>query len=232
MANSTQTSVTPSDVVAGPHIKIDATDRDQFTHLRHLLLGEEQRQLRELSGRLTTEDRRADDVSEVLAESFRRVTDSDDLVRAMAPSFGRSFGECVAAEPEIIADAVSPIIGPAIRQSIARTLQTMVQSTNQALEMSLSPQGLRWRLEAWRTGKSFGEVVILHTLAYRVQQVFLIHRKTGLLLHHVADSNSIDGGADSDMVSGMLTAIQDFVNDSFGEQDGDLDSVRVGDHTI
>ena len=202
----------------------------EFDRLRQLLFEDEQQSLQELSDRINSKERRADDVSEVLADSFRRITDDGNLVSAMAPSFGKSFSECVNSEPELIADAVSPIIGPAIRQSISRALKAMVQSTNQAMEISLSPQGLRWRIEALRTGKSFAEVVLLHTLVFRVQQIFLIHRKTGLLLHHVSSTD--EGGADSDMVSGMLTAIQDFVNDSFGQQDSDLDSIRVGENTI
>ncbi|NJM53355.1 MAG: hypothetical protein HC846_08145 [Blastocatellia bacterium] len=55
----------------------------------------------------------------------------------------------------------------------------MVQSLNQSLEHSISPKGLRWRIEAWQTGKSFAEVVMLNSLIYRVEEVFLIHRETG-----------------------------------------------------
>ncbi|HEY7544518.1 MAG TPA: OmpA family protein, partial [Blastocatellia bacterium] len=41
------------------------------------------------------------------------------------------------------------------------------------------------------------------------------------------------GTLDSDLVSGMLTAIQDFVHDSFGAQESDeLESFQVGDFTV
>lgn len=64
-----------------------------------------------------------------------------------------------------------------------------------------------------RTGASFAEVVLRHTLLYRVEQVFLVHRESGLLLHHLT-AQSIAAQA-PDMVAGMLTAIQDFARDSF-----------------
>ena len=86
---------------------------------------------------------------------------------------------------------------------------------NQTLGRSFSAQGLKWRLEAWRTGKALREVVLLRTLVYRVEQVFLIHRETGLLLQHVS-AGPRRASQDADMVSGMLTAIRDFVQDSFG----------------
>jgi OOP family OmpA-OmpF porin len=107
----------------------------------------------------------------------------------------------------------------------------MVRSLNQTLEYSVSLKGLKWRLEALRTGKTFAEVVLARTLLYRVEQVFLIHKETGLLLQHVeAGSARIQ---DADLVSGMLTAIQDFVQDSFGAADTDaLDSMQVGELTV
>jgi outer membrane protein OmpA-like peptidoglycan-associated protein len=96
---------------------------------------------------------------------------------------------------------------------------------------SLSLQGLKWRFEAWRTGKSFAEVVMLHTLVYRVEQVFLIHKETGLLLQHVVAPHA--AAQDADMVSGMLTAIQDFVHDSFSSREGDqLETLQVGELTV
>jgi hypothetical protein len=56
----------------------------------------------------------------------------------------------------------------------------MMQSFNQTIDHSLSFKGLAWRIEAWRTGRPFAEVVLLHTLRFRVEQLFLIHRDTGL----------------------------------------------------
>jgi OOP family OmpA-OmpF porin len=106
----------------------------------------------------------------------------------------------------------------------------MVQSLNKTLEYSVSTKGLRWRWEALTTGKKFAEVVLLHTLRYRVAQIFLIHRESGLLLQHVTDDEDI---RDVDLASGMLTAIQDFVRDSFGADETEsLKTMAFGNQTI
>jgi outer membrane protein OmpA-like peptidoglycan-associated protein len=120
------------------------------------------------------------------------------------------------------------VMGPAIRKSIAETLRTMLESFNQALEHSLSARGIKWRIEAFRTGKSFGEIVLMHSLLYRVEQVFLIHRQTGLVLNHVV-ATSVPT-QDPSMVAGMLSAIQQFVRDSFDSKNEDtLDGLNVGE---
>ncbi len=133
--------------------------------------------------------------------------------------------------PQQMVDAIYPVMGPAIRKAISGALTSMAQSLNQRLTYNFSLQGLKWRLESLRTGRSFAEVVLLHTLVYRVEQVFLIHRETGLLLQHCAADHATT--QDPDMVSGMLTAIQDFVHNSFRANHGDLlETFQVGELAV
>jgi len=75
----------------------------------------------------------------------------------------------------------------------------------------------------------FAQIVMRHSLVYRVEQVFLVHAQTGLLLSHVPEGTSTD----ADLISGMLTAIGDFVNDSFEiKQTGELRAFAAGDLTV
>jgi OOP family OmpA-OmpF porin len=70
--------------------------------------------------------------------------------------------------------------------------------------------------------------VLLHSLVFRVEQVFLIHRQTGLLLCHVKAESVVF--QDADLVSGMLTAIEDFVRDSFdASQWESLENLQIGE---
>ena len=122
-------------------------------------------------------------------------------------------------------------MGSVVRKSIAESLDGTLQRMNQAFKHSFSLQGLRWRLEALRSGSSFADVVLKHTVQFRVEHVFLIHRKTGLLIEHVAAPEVT--AQDPQLVSGMLTAIQDFVRDSFEGSNksggSGIDTLRLGD---
>jgi len=209
-------------------------NHDGLDELRRLLVGPEQQEIVRLRERLDEQDALMPaDVGRVLPEAVRLRSRQDKKVtEALLPTVEEAIGISVKRNPQNLVDALFPVIGPAIRKAIAEALTGMVQTMNQSLEHSLSVQGLKWRLEAWRTGKSFGEVVLLHTLLYRVEQVFLIHRETGLLLQHVVAGGSASI-QDADMVSGMLTAIQDFVHDSFSSQQSDtLDTLQVGGLTV
>lgn len=203
-----------------------------MAELRGLLFSEEQMQLAHLRRRIEEPLLRTDDVSRVLAQAIALNTaEGSALTAALTPNVEAAIASSVRRDPQVLADAIFPVMGPAIRKAIAAALQTMTQSLDQVLAHSFSVQGLKWRLEARRSGRPFAEIVLLHTVLYRVEQVFLIDRRTGLLLQHAAATNVVV--QDTDLVSGMLTAILDFVRDSFGSTPREtLDTLQVGDLVV
>lgn len=209
-----------------------ASNQDELEALKGLLLGEERRQLDEIDERLTDPGLRAEDLAEALPDAIRlRDQRDEELTDALEAPVTQCIDSAIRHNPDKFAHALYPVMGPAIRQSIANTLRGLVENINRTLEHSLSPRGLRWRLEAMRSGVPFGEVVLRHTLVYRVEQVFLIQPGSGLLMQHAADELAV--GGDRDAISGMLTAITQFVRDAFAAGEGEaLDHIEMGDHTV
>jgi outer membrane protein OmpA-like peptidoglycan-associated protein len=206
-------------------------EQDDLTSLRSILLAPAEEQIQRLQERLDDRYAQARDVSAVLPQALIHCSGDPDLARALGPPVEKAITASVRRDPKPLADAIFPIIGPAIRKAVAASLAAMVESMNRTLEHSVSWRAVQWRLEARRTGRTFGEVVLVHTLLYRVEQVFLIHRKTGLLLQHVRANAT--GAADAQMVSAMLTAIRDFAQDSFRTADHDsLNAFEVGELSV
>jgi outer membrane protein OmpA-like peptidoglycan-associated protein len=217
-----------SDLPTNNHANIS----DELNILRSVLLGVEPTQLNKLYERLNNPQIQPEDISRLLPEAIiLRSQQDQQLGEAMVSTVETAIQTSVKQDQDILSEAFFPIIAPAARKAISSVLGEMMQSLNQALENSLSPQSLQWRLEAKQTGKSFAEIVLLRTLVYRVEQVFLIHKQTGLLLQHVV-ANQVNI-QDPELVSAMLTAIQDFVRDSFTvQQDEALQSLQFGELTI
>jgi len=222
----------------GPGTPATAAVDDAMRQLRELLVNpaiaperEAVRLLREevRAGRLN-----ARQLADALPEAVRLSSaDGERLADALSPTVDRAIELSIENNPQPMVDVIFPIIGPAIRKAVSDALAKAVSGLNETLEHSLSPQSIRWRLEAKRTGKTFAEVLMLKTLRYRVDQVFLVHAKTGLLLHHVvAPGASV---RDADLVSGMLTAVTDFVRDSFASDEdtgAGLQKLRVGGTSV
>ena len=200
--------------------------------LREILFQEESVRIDKIETLLNDKNLHAKAIAEVLAEAVRlRSKEGNQLGEALQPAVESAITASIAKNPKPLSDALFPVMGPSIRKAINHAISGMLQSLNQTLEHSFSAKGLQWRLESIRTGKSFAEIVMLNTLVYRVEQVFLIHKETGLLLKHLS-SNPADN-EDADVVSSMLTAVRDFIQDSFtAASDQEAQSLRLGDLEI
>src|SRR5579863_6344647 len=166
-----------------------SSSEEPLAELRAILLGPDRAAWESMRQRLDNPSRRAEDVAGVLAEAVRlraRAHSDVKLRRALQPLLEEALQLSVQSNPRMLADALFPIFGKAIRKAITSELDGMLQSLSQTLEQNVSWRSVQWRWESIRTGKPYAEIVLLRSLLYRVEQVFLIHRKTGLLLQYAA----------------------------------------------
>ncbi|EIJ40967.1 OmpA family [Beggiatoa alba B18LD] len=224
--------------------RLQILERDHPAELVQRLADIEVRwqEIKEIEARLTNTEGRITDLAHILPHAIRQASaqhihdglnnNEAELTESLKEPVKNCLKQSVNEDTQSLADALFPIMGPAIRKSINESLKGLIQDLNMRLEHSvLSPRGIGWRIEAMRSGRSFAEVVLQNTLVYRVEEIFLIHRQTGLLLQHIHQEDSTLG--DSDAISGMLTAIQDFTRDSFSkDKTEELDRIELGSYTV
>lgn len=214
-----------------PGVKPESS-AERWNELRSLLVEPERERLARIERELANPNLHADAVADALPAAVRRSTARDgELGAALGPVVGEAIKASVRRDPQPVVDAITPVIGPAIRRAISAALAELVQSLNTTLEHTFTPRGLAWRWEALRTGRSFGEVVLSHSLLFRVEQLFLIDRDSGLLIEHRA-APGVQALA-PDMVASMMTALRDFARDSFSAKASEgLDTLELGDLTV
>ncbi|MER8685587.1 OmpA family protein [Mesorhizobium sp. M0965] len=195
--------------------------------LRQLLVGREISELSRVTHLLDEPEQLAAALGSVLPSAAARALHAQ-LGEALAPAVERAVQRSIQKSPRTLTDILYPVFLPAIRKSIGEKIDQTFQSLNETLRHIFTWHGLKWRFEAWRTGASFSEVVLRHSLVYRVEHAFLIHRNSGLLIKHVTAENATS--EDPQLISSMLSAIQDFVKDSFNEKEqSGLDTIRFGE---
>jgi len=210
----------------------DSIPEKEFIELRELLLGDQMQKVEELRTRLDDPGVRAEEVSKVLTQALSLSIQRDQsIATTLHPVIQHSLRTSVEKEPEILATALFPIVGQAVRKSVAHAVEQLLDSINAIFEDGFSLKRWGWRLEAMRTGKSFAEIALARSRSYRVEQIYLIHRKTGMLLAQASRNAGLM--EDADLVVGMLTALQDFARDSFtsAKQD-DLEVLQIGEFKV
>lgn len=200
-----------------PDKRVDSTKPladDELDELCRILIGADRERLRAAIERLQERGQFIDWQSQTLADAMR-------LALARDPAFKESMGAMISQgvhstvqrDSAAFGRALAPAMGPAIRNAVWMMLQGFVQSIETVVDQQLSWRSVRWRFEAMRTGRSFAEIAFLHTLLYRVEHVFLIHRDNGVQLLHATRPGVI--AREPDLIASMLTAIQDFLRDAF-----------------
>jgi outer membrane protein OmpA-like peptidoglycan-associated protein len=207
-----------------------ADQDEEMQRLRALLLGKNNAEVLQV-----LRENAREVVGEVFSEALRDRQQQDGSVnKVILPLVEKSVERSVADHSEQFVGYLYPLVGSLVRKSVTAFLTEFLEKTNELIENSLTIKGLKWRFRAWQAGVSFSQYVASQTFAFRVEQVLLIHRETGILIKSVAHGTA--QRADADMVSGMLTAINDFVSDSFTASDsGDeqnLDVIKTDDFTL
>jgi len=117
--------------------------------LRELLLGPEKEALRKLHD----SEERVKEISDALPAAFAKRGHNDPrLTRALRPSVEEAVTQSIRRQPQFLLTCWRRCwrrpSGARIAQAFEATLQTIRVMTSR----TLSIQGLKWRLEAWRTG--------------------------------------------------------------------------------
>ena len=208
----------------------DAAQASAFDRLKSILFGDERGTAAALDARMAKIEAAQRELPARLPGAIERAQQAQ-IAKSLARPVTEALGSAVEQNRQLIADVLFPVIGPAIRKAIAEALRNLVADLNGAIESSLTPRGIRWRIEAWRSGVPYAEIVLKHTLNYGIDHVFLIERDSGLVLDR--ESAPHLQSLDADAIAGMLTAIGEFVRDSVGRDGGGtLDAARVGEHLL
>jgi len=170
-----------------------------------------------------------DNISEALHD---REQQDGTIQKVIQPMVARSVENSIASQRTEFINYLYPIVGSLVRKSVSVFISDFIEKTNELIENSFTIKGLKWRVQAWRSGIRFSDYVASQTFLFQIQQVFLIHRETGSLLHTVAAN--IQHHQDADLISAMLTAISDFVADSFmdGSYEQQLDVIKTEKFTL
>ena len=155
---------------------------------------------------------------------------------AMADALGPVMGDAIRIQirdsREEMVEALYPVILGTVQRAINEFARDLQRNIDARLKTSFRPRGALRTLYARIRGVSESELILRDSLPFEVEEIFLIQRESGLLMAHKGSGG--DDLLDSDLVSGMLTAIREFARDSFGDtaDDEELDEIQYGDEKL
>lgn len=209
--------------------------------LKRLLLGTELERLGRVEDRVGDDAALCASLSAVLADALREagVRDHARLSGVLAPLMLSSLREEIRNSRDLMVDALYPITGRLVKAAVKNSFRELIETLNQRLDEGFSLRRWRTRLVARFRGLSEAEVLLQLDPPFRIQELILLHRPTGLLVARAGEpldevaGERVEPRVDDDLLGGMLTAIISFTKDAFGsDQEGELNTLAFGDSEI
>ena len=179
-------------------------------------------------------------LSNMLSDTIR--DSRDEVAEALGPVMGEAIRVQIRDSRREMIAVLYPIIGELVQHAIGEAIRELQRNIDARIRSAIGQQVWWRRTLARLQGVSAAELAMRDALPFSIEQIFLIQRGSGLLLTHLyVDQDKLNASpeisaqvADSDLIGGMLNAIRDFVQDSFGQgqTDKELDAVDYGDQRI
>ena len=164
----------------------------------------------------------------------RTIHDSpDEMAEALGPIMGEAILVQIRDSRQDMVNALYPIIGETVQRAVTEMSREFQRNIDKQLKKTFGASGFFNHLKARLRGVSAAELALRDSLPFELKEIFIVQRGSGLLLaHNHPGSEEIQ---DSELIVAMLTAIRDFVNDSFIKSEGTavgLDEIQYGDLRI
>lgn len=218
--NELQAEIDALERAAAAHQAENQTLQARLSQLRQDITAESEALIPRITGEMTG----------IISDTIRNSQDA--MAEALGPVMGQAIRVQIRDSREDMIEAIYPIILSTVQRAIAEFARELQRNIDARLKTTFGPQGLLKNFAARMRGVSSSELAIREALPFAIQEMFLIQHESGLLLAHLSHETEDDG--DSDLISGMLTAVRDFAHDSFGDGSDDegLDEIQYGDERI
>jgi len=147
-----------------------------------------------------------------------------DIVESQIPNLVKAGIDD--SQPEMI-DALYPLMGKLVTRSVTQSMRDLARNIDAQMRKTFNFSSFTRNIKARATGISGADIALRDSLPFGgVEKVFLVHYETSVLLQYLSrevnkqtgEEYFITQSDDSELVSSMLTAVQDFVADAFGEE--------------
>ncbi|MEM7800104.1 MAG: hypothetical protein AAF633_13005 [Chloroflexota bacterium] len=172
-----------------------------------------------------------EEMSEITKTAVK--TQKSGMANALFPIIGDATRLLIKESKEDMVEALYPIITDVVLAAVTEALKDLRRN----IERRVRPRRSNPALDLYNRLRGVDvdptDLALLNAAPFEINHIFLIQRDSGLLLEFVNQEEDVF--SDSDLISGMLTAIRGFVHDSFDphdESDESLNEIQFGDDSI
>ena len=166
---------------------------DELYQIRKVILGDDINLLEEASRLIKDEDafstRMAAGLNDAIVTSD--IT-SNKLSYGLRDPMLKSLAIAAQTRPEELSKSLAPIIGKAVVSAVAEAMRGINEQIEMMYTKSFTVKGLKWRLEAWRTGEPYTRIAMKNTHAFQIIQIAFLSKRQGKVLANFYGKGVLD----------------------------------------
>ncbi len=177
----------------------------------------------QIAARVGDDSRLEQSVAAILDGALRRAENDKhaDISDAVAPFVVNTVRTEIRNSKDELVEALYPVTGRIVRAYVASAMKDLVDQINRRLEMN----PVMLRLRSLTTGRSVAELAIADSQRLTVEELYLIRRGTGELVERWPAGGS---GNRDQVMSGVLTAINEFATEAFDADGNAMRQIDLG----
>lgn len=163
-------------------------------------------------------------VANVLDGALRdaEVARHGQLSDAIAPLVVRTIKTEIFSSRDALVEAIHPSMGRMVKSYVASAMKDLADQINRKLEAN----PLMVAVQVLATGQSPARIAMAHAQPLEVEELFLIRRGSGELLARFPEAGASSN--QDQVMSGVLTAINEFASEAFANDGGALRQIDMG----
>jgi len=215
---------------------------DEYSKLKSLLVSEEHEQIEELQRNLELLLKESRDPEKIIEKILPLINpifsqtlknSQKEFIPIFSPLISLSIKDQVKNERDNIVDALYPVMGSMISKFVAEAFKDIMIEINSKVQLTFSFAMIQRKIMSKIKGIPEAELLLQNSaFLFKVQNVFLIHKESGILIseHSLSGQEAIE----PDMVASMLTAIKSFANDWISKNSDylELNEIEFGNYKI
>jgi hypothetical protein len=201
-------------------------DKELLHQLKHILLKDDRQSIERLQETMDDPVLLSEKVGPIIEQ--RLAFFKENFPREYQVTINRIIESKLKASQEEILNVIYPVMGKMIKKYVNHQIQMVKDSIDESIKNTFSRKGFLWRLRTSLFGMKASDQVIHDLKDYKMEEIYVIQRNSGLLYGSASTENTID----QDVIAGMLTAIKSFVEDAFKREREDLEMIQYGTYKI
>lgn len=195
-------------------------ENDRIEILKDILFTDDREYIDKIAHRIDQLEKAVDDseriTSEVKPIVKQEINDFKESVpTTLGPAITAALKEQIKNHTNEVVDVLFPILGKMIKKYVAQEMRLLSEKINGQLSFGR-------KIKSFFGGAKEQDIILSQLSSAKIEQVLLIEKESGLLTASYSRAETID----EEMISGMLTAIKNFVEDAFGQKNQNLEHIE------